>query len=405
MGDGGEELHAGIAHLLFLGSVQLFDFLAVATLGHEQAEADEQGDERDDEHHIEHLGIDVPPEGRVNLNLQRGHLVRPHTVVVGGLHAEGVVARRQVGVGGFVVVAHVGPVLVEALEHIGIDVLLGRAIAERGKRQAERLVVIPQVELLGHGEGLRQMPVAHGDGVVVDFQFGDEHGCRLLVDLDFVGIERVEAVDGAEVDAPVAGSQHGVGLKLLAVQSVLSGESLHALVGCIAQDASVGGEPERALVLGDGSDGQSGQVERHPCEVVALCVVAAQSALRAGPYGAFPVDENAVYEVGAQRLLVVDVVVIGLHLAAALRVVAPHATALRGHPEAPAVVLLDVDGYRLHPHHLFEVLFLPVVAAQSLHRGHPDVALPVAQQGTRVGVEERVGSIGGLQVLQLAVQR
>ena len=68
-----------------------------------------------------------------------GLVVAPDAVIVGGLYTEGVSARRQVGIGGTILVAHIVPITVETFEHIGILNLLGRTIAERCKRQGDHL--------------------------------------------------------------------------------------------------------------------------------------------------------------------------------------------------------------------------------------------------------------------------
>ena len=129
MGDHREEVQAGLAHLLFLFFVQSLHLTLVTLFFTTQTEMHILPDDTTQQQEIENLGIPAPPEGGLDDDLERSLIGGPHTVVVCGLYTERIGAGRQVGVCGTVLVVHIVPVAVEALQHIGILNLLWRAVA------------------------------------------------------------------------------------------------------------------------------------------------------------------------------------------------------------------------------------------------------------------------------------
>lgn len=85
-----------------------------------QTQMDIIPDDSTQEQQIEQLGVPAPPERRVDNNFKAGLVIRPNTVVVGGLYTESVSTGGQVGIGGTVLIAHIVPILVKSLEHVGI---------------------------------------------------------------------------------------------------------------------------------------------------------------------------------------------------------------------------------------------------------------------------------------------
>ena len=142
-----EEAETRLTHLGLLALVEQREFAPVAVLRLPQPEVGVEVNEIEHEQQIKQTGGQAPPERRMHRDGEPGLLPAPQSVVVGGLHAEGVRARGNVGVGGRVLRAHVVPVLVEAFEHVGILVFLRRAITQRGERETEHIVAIGQIHL------------------------------------------------------------------------------------------------------------------------------------------------------------------------------------------------------------------------------------------------------------------
>ena len=187
-------------------------------------------------------------------NAQRGLFGAPQSVVVGALDLEGVGAGREIGVGGGRAVAGHDPAAVEAFEHVGVAVFLRCAVAERGKRDGEHLVLIREVDALGRVERLVEAVVAHLHHLVHHPHLSDHHARGLGVGIDLIGIEGVEAVDGAEVDAAVGGLERGVGQEDVVEQAVVDVEAHHRLAFGVFVQAVVAGDPQRAVVLHNAAD-------------------------------------------------------------------------------------------------------------------------------------------------------
>ena len=154
MGDHREEVQAGLAHLLFLFFVQSLHLTLVTLFFTTQTEMHILPDDTTQQQEIENLGIPAPPEGGLDDDLERSLIGGPHTVVVRSLHAERIGSGRQVGICCLILIPHIVPVVVEALQHIGVFYLLWRAIAQRGKRQADHLGIS-----VAYGDLFRQRQV------------------------------------------------------------------------------------------------------------------------------------------------------------------------------------------------------------------------------------------------------
>ena len=101
--------------------------------------------EQTDEKQIDDLGWKRPPEWRMHLYLERCLVIRPHTIVVGGLHTEGVAAGWQVVIGGTGFVGG-GPFVVESIELIAVEILLGRDVAQCREREGDGILIVRETD-------------------------------------------------------------------------------------------------------------------------------------------------------------------------------------------------------------------------------------------------------------------
>ena len=72
----------------------------------------------------------------------------------------------------------------------------------------------------------------------------------------------------------------------------------------------------------------------------------------------------------------------------------PETFSLGGEPEVALLVLIYVDGDGIGLTDAGEIVCLPVVQAESFHRGHPQLPVRVEEDGIRTGVVEAVGGAG-----------
>ena len=108
----------------------------------------------------------------------------PDAVVVGGAHAQAVVAGRQVGVGHAPHAAEVDPVGVEALQLVRVAVAAGRRVVERRELEGHHVVAVAEVDA---GE-LPQRHVRGGRAVRLE-ERGQHHRRH-------VGVQRPGAAGG-----------------------------------------------------------------------------------------------------------------------------------------------------------------------------------------------------------------
>ena len=163
-----EEAQTGVAHFGRRLFVEPLHLLLMAPLSLAKSVLQQQPDGSNNQNGIEQLGPPRQPERRMDDDAQRGLLFAPEAIVVGGLHAEGVGAGGNVGVGGLMAVAAIDPILVEALQHVGILVLLRRTVAQRRKGKGEEVVAVGKVEFLEMAQRLRQALVAHRNILIID---------------------------------------------------------------------------------------------------------------------------------------------------------------------------------------------------------------------------------------------
>ena len=130
--------------------------------------------------------------------------------------------------------------------------------------------------------------------MVHQLQRCDIHWWYHGVGLDLVGIEGIEAASTAEVYSAVAGLHTGIGLKLLADQSVMQGKPL-GLLGFILHNAMVCGEPECAMILDNTLDVLTWYIKADTLKTVHRLVVLTKPTECASPYTSTFVDEGTIH--------------------------------------------------------------------------------------------------------------
>ena len=202
MGYHGEELQSGITHLLLLLFLQLVEFLLMAALLSLHPRLGVEPDEPADNQQIQNLGRQRPPERRMHHNLELRFILRPHAVVIGSLHSERIGSGRQIGVGG-TMLARGNPVLVESLEHVGIEVLLRRNITQSRKREIDHILIIREIQLPDVVQRLRQFLGTHFHVLVEKLKRSDCHRRHHVIDLYLIRIEGIESLRSTQIHSAV----------------------------------------------------------------------------------------------------------------------------------------------------------------------------------------------------------
>ena len=139
---------------------------------------------------------------------------------VGGLHAEGIGARGQVGVAGGMGVAGIDPVVVEAVHLIIIMYAFVLAEVEGGEREAEAVLVVGEAHLATAVEqGVDGSVGGRAHELVVDLQVAQADG-YLTQGVDIGGVEHRDAVGAAEDEAAVGQLTGGAVSELVAADAV-----------------------------------------------------------------------------------------------------------------------------------------------------------------------------------------
>src|SRR5476649_1606039 len=152
------------------------------------------------------------PERRLDGDVDGRRVVVPDAVLVGGLDAEHVVARIEVGVGG-VALGGVGddPVAVETLQLVGEAVALRRGVVQRREFEGEHRIRFAQRQRAGMFDGrfeyVGMVAMAGADRLVENLEVGDGHRRRDAVLAHRAGGERGHAIEAAEVQRAVRRAQ------------------------------------------------------------------------------------------------------------------------------------------------------------------------------------------------------
>ena len=107
--------------------------------------AEQQSAQQQPRSHVGKVRRTGPPRGRIDDNIEHQSGVVPHTVAVGRLDAEAVLARGQVGIGRAMFIARVDPVVIEAFQPIGVAVLRRRGEVHGRKLKREHVLAIAKV--------------------------------------------------------------------------------------------------------------------------------------------------------------------------------------------------------------------------------------------------------------------
>ena len=181
-------------------------------------------------------------------------LVRaPDAIAVGGADAEAVVPGRQVGVGHHRARCGRTEFGVETFQLVGEQVGFRRGVVERGKADAQHLV------LLRHRHG-RRATEGTGQRVASDAVPGHCDGRIKGAGSYLLRIEQVEAADAAEGDLSVAQRGHGAAVELQILQPRAQAEAHDASILPVqAHQAVDSAQPKVAMrVLCNGVDDRGG---------------------------------------------------------------------------------------------------------------------------------------------------
>ena len=178
------------------------------------------------EYQIEQARIPTPPERWLYCDDKFGLIIRPYTIVVGGLYTEGIGACGQIGIGGAILVAHIVPIAVEPFEHVGILYLFGRTITERSIRQRYHLrIAITNGNLLGLCQ-VDGMSFGISLLTIQNLERGNVNRRHHAVGFYLVGIKAVKASSTTKINTSILGFNTGIRLELLANQTVVAGKAL-----------------------------------------------------------------------------------------------------------------------------------------------------------------------------------
>src|SRR4030095_8133905 len=141
----------------------------------------------------------MPPPWRQYTHWHGKFLRSPHAVAIGRLHAQGVVARRQPGVGDVLLVAVFDPAGIEAVEAVAVLDVGRRCVVERAYTQSQQDGAIRDRQ----GARLPQRAVVAGDAGA--YARGDQPQRRQIARIgDATRVEQVQAAHTAKGQAAVA---------------------------------------------------------------------------------------------------------------------------------------------------------------------------------------------------------
>ena len=396
----GEELQ-----LYLVDALDDVEVAAVAVDAHHRA--DDDGDDGYEHHKIEEKGRAGLPPRRTDVDADGGVGVAPLAVAIGAADAEHVVARGKVGVDGARLVAHVVPVLVEAVEAVGVLDYLGVDEVEQLVVDGYARLVVLQVDAVGIGDALRQGRVLARDvGVLVGNLESGQHQPALVGRRGQLQRRQCHKAHVApEDEAAVVQAQAGGFRKAVRNQPVVDVEGLegHAFLR-LAVEAVFGGNPEVAgVVFGHGVDHVVAQavadVAVDKAERIALGAQLAQSAANGREVNLAVgrlVDVADV--VVAQRVGIVVMHKVDKRYLVAVEIGAVHAVDAHGggHPQIVVVVnhqVAHLVGCQIAvvgvEHVNLDAVVVAADAAQAVAvGGHPHVAVSVLHNAVGVVVAQ-----------------
>ena len=313
-------------------------------------------------------------------------------------------------------VADLVPIVVEAVEAIGVVHRPGRGEVQGTEFQGQHLVPVAQHDPFAEvGRPVQDDAAVLGQArpqrAVGQLQVGDHHPRTVAAVADLVGTEDGQAVDAAEVHAPAGAAAAGLGVELVVLKPVADVVVVEgAGVGGEAAEAEVGADPQAAVVvLEHAVDGGVGQAVPHAeaFEVVVLLVVAVQPVGGPDPDLPAAVLGEADHDVAGGAARVSGVVLPGGELAAA-GIEALQALGPGSDPDAAAAVgahraqgrLAPADPGRQVGH---EDVAFPVVVVQAAHGRQPEGAVAVLAQAEDARVAQAAAGVGAGPVVDEAV--
>ena len=309
--------------------------------------------------------------------LKRCLVLRPHAVVVGGLHTEGEAAGWQIGIGGTGFVGG-GPFVVESIELIAVEILLGRDIAQCREREGDGIFIVREADFIYLVQCLGKLIGTHLHALVEERERSDCHGRRYTVERNLLRTEGVEALSSAEIDSAIGRQKTGIGKKLVAGQSVETAELLHRLVLGILHDALARRQPHTALGEEDGLEILTWGIDGDAAEGVAGRLIFTQSLKGGYEEAPLAVGLNAVYLVAAQRagiLLIVEILLPGV-----VATKTPESVFLGSKPKVALTILLHINGKAVEEFYSSELLLLIIKQEGTQHGCGPETVFPVAEE-------------------------
>ena len=391
MGDVGEEVDLRLIVDLLLLRGELGEFEAVLAAHVPGAVPGQQAQQQQ----VANDGHRRTVERRQDDEVDDGRVFAPYAVVVRTAHLERVPSRREVGEMDLVTVGMV-PLPVLSREPPGIAVFGRSLVAQRREGESHGVLVVFQPQFpvqMQRAFERRRFPAATVDlhPPVVDQKPRQADRRNETVALQSLGPEGRITVDAAEKEPPVARTQRGALVELVAGKPVADGQVVAHLLrlGVEAEKPVVARDPERPVAaLLQRSDRQPlqdavGGFERH--ETPGLAVQPEQSRFRPQPriVTAVRKDADAVGHAGPGEQVMSEI--------PGRRVEQERPLVARQHPDHAGPGLGEIGDGKIvaalvHPH---EIVGLPVIPGEPPRRPGIDRSGIVAEKRHHVVVAKR----------------
>ena len=217
----GEEIHLHLGHFLFSLAFVVLQRCELLVQSQPNGETNDEDGNRDGAKCVRQPRLPSEPRRWADNDVEACRAATFYAVAVDGVHAEGVSARRKVGVGGPSEIPDVIPLFLEALELIFVGELLGRQEIDAGIVDGYRGLSVVERDLLGEEYVLLQWRSFSGpDAFVENLQVFDVDSWRVAVGFDVGRVKKGDAVVSGEEYFPVVSSAAGLFVILVARRSV-----------------------------------------------------------------------------------------------------------------------------------------------------------------------------------------
>ena len=96
-----------------------------------------------------------------------------------------------------------GPFVVESIELIAVEILLGRDIAQCREREGDGIFIVREADFIYLVQCLWKLIGAHLQTLVEERERSDCHERHYMIELNLLRTEGVEALGGAEIDSAI----------------------------------------------------------------------------------------------------------------------------------------------------------------------------------------------------------